>query len=209
MLKHHTEISDFSDPFALGERYRNEIASVLRERVGADHIVVTGHGVLRYSERSDLAGTLNNSLPARFAHIDISDHSAAQFAERAAPDRAYARVAAFNLWRVFTPPPQDVPLAICDARTVTNDELILSDAIFDEPSAPAWSFESLTVAANPHHQWYWFSDMRLDELILFVTHDSDATRPHCVPHCAFDHPSIQSHWLARGSIEMRATCYWY
>lgn len=208
LVTHNSAVSDFSDPFALGDQYRDEINALITARTGADHVVVSGHGVLRYSERSTLAGQLNNSMPARFAHIDISDKTAEQFAVRSAPDWQWSRVAAFNLWRVFTPAPQDVPLAICDARTVEPQDLIFADAIFDEPDGPEWSFEGLVVAPNPSHRWIWFSDMTRDELIIFVTNDSDASRPHSVPHCAFDSPLAAPDTAPRGSIEMRCTCYW-
>jgi len=208
LIHHVSGVTDFRDPVALGKQYRNEIQQLVIARTGAKHVSVSGPGIVRYSERSNLAGTLNNSMPARFAHVDISDSTAEQFAKRSAPEWDYSRCAAFNLWRVFTPPPQDVPLAVCDARTVSSDDLILSDAIFDEPDGSEWSFESLTVACNPAHQWYWFSDMTRDELIMFVTNDSDHSRPHSVPHCAFDCPLTAAAAAPRGSIEMRVTCYW-
>jgi hypothetical protein len=56
----------------------------------------------------------------------------------AVPLRALQRVA-----RDLSPP-QDVPLALCDARTLADD-LIEADAVFDEEGKPEWSFEGLVV----------------------------------------------------------------
>jgi hypothetical protein len=32
--------------------------------------------------------------------------------------------AVYNVWRVLSPPPQDMPLAVCDARTVAREDLV-------------------------------------------------------------------------------------
>ena len=47
------------------------------------------------------------------------------------------------------------------------------------------------------------------EAILFQTHDSDSTVPHCVPHVAFDNPACPVDAAPRESIEMRAIAYWF
>ena len=57
-----------------------------------------------------------------------------------------ARFAHFNVWRAISEPPQDVPLAICDARSVAKHDLIRADAIFDTPGKAEWSFEGLVLA---------------------------------------------------------------
>jgi len=89
----------------------------------------------------------------------------------------------------FSAPPQDVPLAVCDARSITANDLIKADAVFDTPGQPEWSFEGIVVAHHPAHRWHWFPDMTLGEALIFKTHDSDPARAHCVPHVAFDNPS--------------------
>ena len=167
-------------------------------------------GLLRFSEKSASSGALDNSRPARFAHVDISDATAAVFAQRAAPaGLRLARVVHFNVWRALSAPPQDVPLAVCDARTVAADDLIAADAIFDSPGQPEWSFEGLVVAHRPAHRWYWFADMTREEALVFKTHDSAPGRAHCVPHVAFDNPSCGPHAPPRVSIEMRALALWF
>jgi hypothetical protein len=166
--------------------------------------------VLRFSEKSARSGALDNSRPARFAHVDISDATAAVFAHRAAPEgRALARFAHFNVWRAISAPPQDVPLAVCDARSIRADDLILADAVFDAPGKSEWSFEGVVVAHDPAHRWHWFPDMTRDEVLIFKTHDSDPARAHCVPHVAFNNPFASSQAPPRASIEMRAIALWF
>ena len=127
-----------------------EIRQLLLEVSGADHVSVTGAGVLRFGERSRESGAHNNSRPARFVHVDVSDVAAASFYARSRPDngRAVRRAAQYNVWRVLTAPPQDVPLAVCDARSVAPGDFIAADAMFDKDGAIAFSFEALAAPAQ-------------------------------------------------------------
>lgn len=209
LIRHASAVTDFADRAQVAAIHPAEVSALIRDLVGADEVFVTSPGILRYSERSGRIGSTDNSHPARFAHIDISDVTAMQFAAREADGRAFRRCAAYNLWRAISPPPQDVPLAFCDARSISAADLIVADAIFDPPNAPEWSFESWVVAHNPAHRWHWFPDMRIDEAVLFKTNDSDPTRAHCVPHVAFDDPQARDDAPPRVSIEMRATAYWW
>lgn len=210
LCEHRSDISDFRDADLVWSVHRAEIADLVQEQTGADFVAVNAPGVLRFSERSGVAGSLNNSRPARFAHIDVSDPTAAQFAERACPDgRSIRRFAHYNVWRATSGAPQDVPLTLCDARSVAPEDLIAADAIFDEPGKPEWSFEGLVVAHNPKHRWLWFPDLTRDEVLIFKTNDSLAGVAHNVPHVAFDHPDCAPDWPARASIEMRAIAFWF
>jgi hypothetical protein len=191
-------------------KYRAQIAALVMAQSGADAVVVTAPGVRRFSERSGKAGSLNNSMPARFVHVDISDATAAQFSTGSAPEgKAFRRSAHYNVWRALSAPPTDVPLAVCDAQSWAAEDMILADAIFDETGKPEWSFEGLVVAHNPAHRWVWFPDMTASEALIFKTHDSDPAAAHCVPHVAFDNPACPADAPPRQSIEMRAIAYWF
>ena len=54
-----------------------------------------------------------------------------------------ARYAHYNVWRAFSGAPQDVPLALCDRRSVARDDLIVADAIFDPPGAARMAVRQL------------------------------------------------------------------
>ncbi len=215
LVSHASAVSDWTDRDEVFAVHRDEVAALIQAATGADQVHVTAPGILRYSERSGRAGSGDNSHPARFAHVDISDATAAQFAERGAGGRTFSRCAAYNLWRALSPAPQDVPLALCDARSVAAPDLIAADAIFDPlpgpdgQTAPEWSFEGWVVAHSSAHRWCWFPHLASDEAILFKTHDSDPARAHCVPHVAFDDPLAPADASPRISIEMRATAYWW
>lgn len=207
---HRSSVADFTDRSAVDATYRPEVVGLVGALSGGDLVLVNNPGVLRFSERSAKSGTLDNSRPARFAHVDVSDATAAAFAQRAAPHgRRVSRFAHYNIWRVISDPPQDVPLAVCDARSVTPADLIAADAVFNAPHQPEWSFEGIVVAHHPAHRWHWYSDMTREEVLVFKTNDSDLQRAHCVPHVAFDNPGAGAQAAPRASIEMRAIAYWF
>ena len=210
LVPHESVVVDFRDAAAVTRLHPAEIESLLLRETGADRVVVTGTGILRFGERSPLSGKLFNSQPARFIHIDISDPTARDFAARSQPEgRRVRRFAHYNVWRAITAPPQDVPLTVCDARSLSPDNLVTADAVFDAPgAAPEWSFEGLLVRHSPRHRWCYFSGMNRDEALIFKTNDSDPAEPHHVPHSAFDDPSRPPGVAPRGSIEMRAVAYW-
>jgi hypothetical protein len=208
LSRHRSAVVDFSDRAAVQEIYRAEVIDLVRRLTGAHAVEVGSPGVLRFSERSAKSGTLDNSRPARFAHVDISDATAAAFAARAAPSARVSRFAHYNIWRVISEPPQDVPLAVCDARSVSAGDLIAADAVFNSPDRPQWSFEGIVVAHHAGHRWHWYPDMTRDEVLVFKTNDSDPARAHCVPHVAFDNPLASAQVAPRASIEMRAIAYW-
>jgi hypothetical protein len=210
LVAHRSAVADFTDRAASEPTYRAEIEELVMGLSGADLVLINSPGILRFSERSKLSGQLDNSRPARFVHVDVSDVTAAAFALRATPPgRKLARAVHYNIWRVLSAPPQDVPLAVCDARTVGPADLITADAVFDAPGKEEWSFEGLVVAHAHRHRWHWFPDMHRDEAIVFKTHDSDLRRAHCVPHVAFDSPSCAADAPPRVSIEMRALALWF
>lgn len=209
LVAHSSAVADFTDREEVAAHHPEEIVALLRERTGADAVFVTSPGILRFSERSGRAGTLDNSMPARFAHIDTTAATAAGFARESAPEgRAFVRHAHYNVWRAFSGAPQDVPLALCDARSVGPDDLLVADAIFDPPGGGReWGFESWLVAYDRAHRWHWFPDMTREEALIFKTSDSHYANP--VPHVAFDNSLAPDGCPPRASIEMRAVAYWY
>jgi hypothetical protein len=212
LVAHTSEIEDFKDAAKVARLHSLEIERLLLQVTGADSVVITGPGVLRFGEGSKDAGKYSNSLPARFIHVDVSDATAEQFAQRSIPKhvgRPLQRFAHYNLWRALSPPPQDIPLAVCDARSVALADLMCADAVFDVKGQPEWSFEGWVVRHNSRHRWSYFSDMTREEVLVFKTNDSDTAQPHCIPHTAFDDPSCPKGVAPRASIEMRGIAYWF
>lgn len=210
LVRHASAVKDFRDADEVMRVHRTEIEELLAEATGADRVVVLGGGVVRFGERSPESGRHNNSTPARFVHVDVSDGDAGRMSKRIEPtDRPIRRFAHYNVWRALSPPPQDVPLALCAANTVAANDLVAADAIFDAPGQPEWSLEGWLLRPNPAHRWSFFSDMNRDEALIFTTNDQAPGAPHCVPHSAFDDASCPADVPPRTSIEMRGVAYWY
>jgi hypothetical protein len=211
LYPHKSAVSDFRDRSELERVHVEEIRELLLNVSGADHVTVTGPGILRFGERSKESGAHNNSRPARFVHVDVSDTTASSFYARSRPDngRQVRRSAQYNVWRAITAPPQDVPLAVCDARSLAPADLIAADAIFDQNGAVVFSFEALLIRHNPKQHWAFYSNMRPEEALVFKTNDSDPQCAHCVPHGAFDNPECPSNVPPRASLEMRGIAYWF
>src|SRR5262249_12389577 len=128
---------------------------------------------------------------------------------RPANGREILRSAQYNVWRVLTPPPQDVPLAVCDARSLARGDFIAADAVFDRDGAVLFTFEAWLLRHNPAQRWTYFSAMHPGEVLIFKTHDTEPGVAHCVPHGAFDAPDCPADAPPRASIEMRGIAYWF
>ena len=211
LYPHRSAVRNFRNSEDIDRIHTAEVHELLLAVSGADHVTVTGKGILRFGERSPESGALNNSRPARFVHIDVSDATANTFYARSRPDddRRVRRSAQYNLWRVLTQPPQDVPLAVCEATSIAPDDLIAADAIFDRNGEVLFAFEAWLLQYNPQQRWAYYSDMRPDEVLIFKTNDSDPAAAHCVPHGAFDDPTCAADVPPRVSIEMRGIAYWF
>jgi hypothetical protein len=218
LFPHKSAVSDFRNSEEVARVYHLETERFLLELTGADEVALSAPGVRRCAESSPDSGQLTHSgklytsRPAHFVHVDISDSAAAAFAERWRPkdhSRPVRRFAHYNIWRAVSPPPQNLPLAVCDSRTVSEADLVEADAIMDIPGKRESSYVGLVIRYNPCHRWWYFSNMNRDEVLVFKTHDSDPGQPSQVPHSAFTDPTCPPGVMPRASIEMRGIAYWF
>lgn len=216
LVSHKTAAKNLRDQDEIKRVHIPEIHDLLLRLTGADAVEVRGAGVLRFGERSSESGALNNSRPARFVHVDISDKTAAEWNSKipVPPEgkRRVRRAVHLNVWRALTPPPQDVPLAVCDARSLAPEDLHFADAMFDDPDGSGrilWSFEGLVVKQGEGQRWWYYPDMQADEVLVFKTNDTEPGVAHAVAHGAFDDPSCPAGQQPRASLEMRGVAVWY
>lgn len=207
-----TAIDDFRDRARVEAEHPGEIVSFIRDLTKADAVVIAGPGALRFGERAARDDRAQNSRVARLVHSDTSIDGSLAFERQynPHPERTLRRTAHHNIWRTFSPPPQDLPLAVCDFRSVRESDLIIAQAAFDNDEGEVtWAFEALLFAHNPAHRWHFFPDMSRDEVLVFKRYDSDRTQPWFVPHTAFEDPGAPADAVPRASIEMRTISYWY
>ena len=119
-----------------------------------------------------------------------------------APELLKRRFGIVNVWRPIRGPVQDSPLALCDAQTFTDEDLIASDLVYRHVRG-----ETSSVEYKPGHRWYYFSDMQPDEALLIRVHDSaDDGRARLSFHTSFDNP-LATDAPPRESIEVRALVF--
>ena len=206
-------VPDFHDREAAAKIYLPELEEVVRQVSGARRVIVGAHWVHRHSDRSERFGEDGTTYPGRYAHIDYSDTSGPATARQLLgedPDaeRLMAgRFAVFNLWRALSPPPQDTPLAVCDATSVAADDLMVSRVVLGPDPAREITLETNMVQHNPAHRWIYFPNMTRDELLIFRGYASDPARFRRVPHTAFDDPHAGPDAPPRESIDIRCVAF--
>jgi len=214
LVRHTTAVADLNlieeDP-DIDALYTDEMSTLLKDMTGAALVIMQGGGKKRYGPAATdrLAGLLN-ALPALYPHGDTTDASAVELAERImefVPGMdltSVSRWAHINMWRSITPPPQDYPLAVCDARTLTDADRELVVAHTETRQIGEMSFDTTGYMYNPGHRWCYFSNMTPEEVLVFKTFDSDPQKPHQVAHTAFPDLTCPAGTPTRGSVEMRA-----
>jgi hypothetical protein len=140
-----------------------------------------------------------------------------KFMRSGSPEFIFRRFMAINLWRAFSDPPQDWPLALCDGRSVDPHEgvpnpMLRVDALPDPDTIPerlpddAARPEGFVFRFNPLHRWYYLPNMTRDEVLLLKLFDSDQSGAWRVPHASFaDHSAAYA--IPRESIEIRTVAY--
>lgn len=229
LARFETAVEDFHDAEHVDAVYPPEAEEIVKQLTGADRVTSRGwmirtSGELAKRKRKVTGYTHRGGVqpPASEAHVDFTadtaERMAAQIHAESFPDSPpYTRFIASSLWRAFSPPPQDWPLALCDGATVGRDEgttnaLFIVDEIPDRETMLGTipgEEDAITASIfhyNPEHRWWYFSNMRPDEVILLKFYDSDPNKACRVPHTAFHDPSFpDAH--PRESIEFRTFAY--
>jgi hypothetical protein len=208
VVRHCTAVSDLEHRKAVLQVYRVEIQALIRELTGAYLVVSESLGVVRSAQRTRGDGRTTHA-PIRFVHADYSHSSAQDLLHRLLhPEDARSmggrRFVVFNAWRALTPPPQDVPLALCDLRTVSRSDCMTADSVFDFPGSRPGKLEVSLFRFSDAHDWVYWPNMTGDELLIFKAFDSGLEGPSQVPHCAFDDPNCESPSTPRVSLDIRA-----
>ncbi len=163
LVKAPTAVADFYSPEEVKSVYYPEVERLLRDKLGASRVFIFDHNV-RNAERGLAA-------PSRQVHNDHTVNSAPRRVRdhlgEDAPELLKHRFGIVNVWRPIRGPVQDSPLALCDARSFTDDDLIASDLVYSHVRG-----ETSRVEYNPAHRWYYFSEQQTDEVLFIRVHDS-------------------------------------
>jgi hypothetical protein len=207
---HKTRIRDFEDRDEVRRSYGHELAELVQHVTGAKRVFGFPFGNVRFSPRSNRFGDGANSQPAYFPHVDCTPRTAHGlvasrfFGLEAEVLEPGERLVGYNIWRVLSDPPQDMPLAVCDVRTVAPEDLVEADGVYDAGEPPWMTAEAYLVRHNPAHRWIWFSDMRPDEALIFRAYGNEPVWIAGAPHVAFQDPTCPPEAGPRISVEARA-----
>jgi len=229
--KSASAVSDFHDKAMVDALYEREVEAEIVRRTGADRCVARGWMIRTSADLSERAKQKAENYdhrggvqpPAGEAHVDLNTATARRMAAdtyaKHFPDGpGYTRFLITSHWRTFSPPPQDVPLALCDGRTSFGGEeksntLFIVDEFPQGPDLvkPVEGEGDMLAASifsyHPGHRWWYFANMQADDVLLFKFHDSNHAVTWRCPHSAFVDTSFPDANI-RESIECRSVAFW-
>ncbi len=221
LLDHSSAVTDWNDDEEIARVHYPEIIALVKELTGCDHALVSNH----IKRSPDEAKRHSDFSPIPLVHSDFADsygdvvrqiyrdggRTEAAEREGVSPDivDSARRLMILQFWRNLGPAKMDLPLAFCDARTVSADEL--RPFPVSNYAGSGIDFDALAFAPSDEHQWYAFPEMTVDEVVAFRTFDSariGTGEIYCTPHSAFRDPEVELGKPSRSSIEIRPLCLW-
>jgi len=205
LFRHHeTAVRDFYDPAQVEQVYYTEVEALLKQATGAEKVVTFDH-TLRVGPARHKKGQRE---PVRRVHNDYTLKSGPQRVRDLLPaaeaeERLKHRFAIINIWRPIRGPVEEAPLAVADARSIAPADLIATDLLYPDRTG-----ETYSVAYNPAHRWFYFPEMRREEVLFLKVYDSATDgRARFAAHTAFDDPTGPRLPIARESIETRSLVF--
>jgi hypothetical protein len=204
-VRHDTKVRDFFDDEEVRRLYYAEMEALVKAESGATRVVVFDH-TLRTADDDDRESRKIRE-PVSRVHNDYTEWSAPQRVRDLLPQEAEdllsRRFAIVQVWRPIRHPVETMPLAICDARSLSSEDLVISERRYPDRVGQTYA-----ITQNPKHQWYWFPRMRRDEALVFKVYDSlKDGRARWTAHTAFDDPSSAPDARPRESIEIRTLAF--
>jgi hypothetical protein len=204
-VRHDTKVIDFNNEDEVRRVYYPEMEALVKAETGAKRVVVFDH-TLRTADEEDRQTRKLREVVQR-VHNDYTEWSGQQRVRDLLPDEAEEllkrRFAIVQVWRPIRHPVETFPLAICDARSVAPEDLVVSERRY-----PNRIGQTYAVTYNPEHRWYWFPLMQREEALVFKVYDSLRDgRARFTAHTAFDDPTAPAGAGPRESIEIRTLAF--
>jgi hypothetical protein len=208
-----TGVVDFHDRGEVLASYVGEVSGLLRSLTGCTATAVLSSPVVRVGSRAGAARPTGATFTGDFAHADYSAAAARQMLRRHLPPsevplRLASRYSVFNVWRTFSGPPQDVPLALCDTRSVSPADKQYCSITSKTAGGEVSSWENISYFHSAGHRWWYCPDMTRDEAYVFRSFDSDPDHAEQVPHSAFVNPACPDSAAPRSSVEVRMFAFY-
>ena len=204
-VRHDTKVKDFLDEDEVRRVYYPEMEALVKAQSGASRVVIFDHTLRTADDEVREARKIRE--PVRRVHNDYTEWSAPQRVRDLLPDEAEGllerRFAIVQVWRPIRRPVESLPLAICDARSVSPEDFVISERRY-----PNRVGQTYAIKYNPRHRWFWFPRMRRDEALVFKVYDSAKDgRARWSAHTAFEDPTSPANARPRESIEIRTLAF--
>ena len=193
---------DFKNKDEVKSMYFPQVRALAKRATGASEVFFAGH-LVRTEDTSDF-----NTAYARFVHCDYGIHTARSRAEdvlkqnqKDVADYADADFIWMNSWQPFDHTVQRNPLCVIDSSSLAEGDLV--DYLY---TANKTEFKSSMPIWQENHRFYYVSNMRTDEVVLFKQLDTRKGVAKCSPHSSFDLPASNPDTPPRRSIETRFVC---
>lgn len=203
-VRHVTQVANFFDQKEVQSDYYPEADALIRRVTGADRVHIFDYTVRSGDLAKQETGTRE---PLMQVHNDYTNWSGPQRVRDLLPGEAddllRHRFMIVQVWRPIGVAVVSNPLALCDAQTLAEADLIPT-----ERRHPNRVGETYTLSYSPAHSWYYFPKMTRDEAIVFKVYDSaDDGRARFTAHGSFNDPNTPDDAPPRESIELRALAF--
>jgi len=204
-VRHDTKVVDFFDQDEVARVYYPEMEALVKAESGASRVVVFDHTLRTADDELREARQIREVV--RRVHNDYTEWSGPQRVRDLLPQEAdellRRRFAIVQVWRPIRHPVETFPLGICDAKSLSPKDLVVSERRY-----PNRVGQTYAITYNPEHRWYWFPRMRRDEALVFKVYDSlKDGRARWTAHTAFEDPTAPPDARPRESIEIRTLAF--
>ena len=203
LLRAASAYRSFDDDKAIRADYYPEVERLIAAATGAAQVVAFDHNVRSAAREARREPGIRG--PVGRTHNDFTARSGRERAARELEARGldvqllHGRFAIVNLWRPIGRPVEKSPLALGDAQSIAEHDLIACDLLYLDRVG-----ETYALQFSPAQRWYWFPYLAPDEAILIKGYDSAEGVARFTPHSAFDDPYSRPDAPERESIETRA-----
>ncbi|KAL7340065.1 hypothetical protein BJY59DRAFT_697104 [Rhodotorula toruloides] len=199
---------DWADEEKVRSVYYKEVDELFKREFGATRTIIFDHTIRRTEpEGKETPDTPSNRKPVARVHVDQTPASGERRVRRHAgadADRLLrGRAQLINLWRPLRGPVLDIPLAVCDARTLSpSNDLVQSRLLYPSEGEGAQpEGETLNVKWAEGLRWYYLSEMGADEVLLLKCWEYSPENKvgTITPHTAF----VDPRYYGKEGVELR------
>ena len=184
-------------------QYKKDLSKFIKKLFSYKYIEI--FDITKRSNKKTGASNMDGPRqPADRAHVDYTKNSgfirAQQIFKNNFSKFNRHRIIQLNVWRPICSQVLSSPIAIADASTIQQKDLIETDQIF-----PNRVGEIYHLAYEEKQKWYWVSKMKDNEALIFKGWDSSPSKKAVsfAPHTSFNIPNQNVNKNPRESIEAR------